>query len=363
MKREKSATVALNTLPGFRAVLFHRALARFGTPSGVVAAGEKALLSVSGIGPASARAVGNLDVSEAWEKEAGEAKKRGVTLVTIFDDSYPAGLRTIHDPPPVLYVRGTLLPADERALAIVGSRQATVYGKTVSYRLARDLAAEGVTVVSGMARGIDSAAHRGALEGGGRTIAVLGSGLDRVYPPENRRLAEEISGGGALVTEFSFGSAPEKWRFPMRNRTVSGLSLGVAVVEAAERSGALITADCALDEGREVFAVPGSITSPKSAGPHKLLREGACLVAGVGDIFDELPRLRGGVKKEHAAPSMPRLSEEQKRVLSYVGREPLHQDEVIRKAAAPSSRTLSILTALEIKGLVRRHGGGLYVRP
>ena len=360
MSDEKKITVALNTVPGFRAALFHRSLSRFSSAAGILKAGKESLTSVPGVGKAVATAVASLKAEEAWQLERDKAGEWGVDIVTFFDEGYPEILRQIHDPPPVIYLRGSITAADAHALAIVGSRAATVYGKTTAERFARALAGRGVTVVSGLARGIDSSAHRGALEGGGRTIAVLGSGMDKLYPPENNRLAAEIASSGAVVTEFPFGMGPEKRHFPMRNRTISGLSLGLIVVEAAARSGALITAHLAMEQGREVFAVPGNVSSSRSDGPNGLIRDGACLVRSIDDVFEELPYL--AARGRTAGDGLTALSDDERVILDRLGHEPLTVDEVIRRSPVPSSRTVSILTALEIKGLIRQHAGRRFVR-
>jgi DNA processing protein len=361
MSDEKRITVALNTVPGFRAALFHRSLSRFSSAAGILKAGKESLTSVPGVGKALAAAVSSLKAEEAWRHEEEKANQWGVDIVTLFDEGYPEILRQIHDPPPVLYLRGSITAADAHSLAIVGSRAATVYGKATAERFARALAGRGVTVVSGLARGIDTNAHRGALEGGGRTIAVLGSAMDRLYPAENNRLAAEIASSGAVVTEFPFGSGPDMRHFPMRNRTISGLSLGLIVVEAAARSGALITARLAMEQGREVFAVPGNVTSSRSDGPNALLRDGACLVRNVDDVFEELPYL-AATERTAGDDGLTALSDDERVILSRLGREPLTVDEVIRQSPVPSSRTVSILTALEVKGLVRQHAGRRFVR-
>ena len=360
MNDEKKITVALNTVPGFRAALFHRSLSRFSSAAGILKAGKESLSSVPGVGKAVAAAVASLEVEEAWQRERKKAGEWGVDIVTFFDEGYPEILRHIHDPPPVLYLRGSITTADAHSLAIVGSRAATVYGKATAERFARALAGRGVTVVSGLARGIDTSAHRGALEGGGRTIAVLGSGMDRLYPSENNRLAAEIASSGAVVTEFPFGSGPEKRHFPMRNRTISGLSLGLIVVEAAARSGALITAHLAMEQGREVFAVPGNVTSPRSDGPNALIRDGACLVRSIDDVFEELPYLAAAERA--TGDGLTALSDDERVILSRLGPDPLTVDEVIRQSPVPSSRTVSILTALEVKGLIRQYAGRRFVR-
>jgi DNA processing protein len=360
MKDHRKIAVALNTIPGFRAAVYHRALARFGSPAGIVEAGKSGLLGSGSTGSSVSRAVADLAVRERWNEETGKAAAAGVRIVTVFDGEYPENLRQIADPPPVLYVLGEITGSDGDAVAVVGSRAATAYGRFTAARLSRDMACRGITVVSGLARGIDSCAHGGALEAGGRTIAVLGSGMDRLYPPENRQMAEKIRRNGAVVTEFPFGCDPERWHFPLRNRIISGLSLGVVVVEAAARSGALITANMALEQNREVFAVPGNISSPKSAGPNGLIREGAKLVSTVEDILEEFPHLAG--REAAAARPLPPLSEEERALLSQLGSEPVGVDELIRLSRLPSSRLLSLLTALELKGLIGQYAGRRYIR-
>ncbi|MHB8183902.1 MAG: DNA-processing protein DprA, partial [Candidatus Desulforudaceae bacterium] len=289
-------------------------------------------------------------------------KSAGARYLTWVDEEYPEALRHIFNPPAVLYYLGEVKPEDELALALVGSRRATYYGRDTAEKLSRDLAGAGVTVVSGMARGIDTAAHKGALAAGGRTIAVLGSGLDVVYPQENDKLMHQISDSGAVVTEFSLGAAPEAWHFPVRNRIITGISRGLVVVEAAERSGALITAELAMEQGRDVMAVPGNVNSPFSRGPNRLIKQGARLVENVDDILDEIGLTRlfdtqGGEKK-----SGPKLDQDEGRVLQLIAAEPLAVDLIIRDSGLPTERVASILTFLEVKGLARRLPAGLYFK-
>lgn len=360
MTDDRKAAVALNTLDGFRAIPLHQALAACGTPPGIIEAARSGSLAArAGIPPALAKAAAGLDIESLAAGQEEQAKRFGARIVTAWDDGYPAALGETPDPPAVLYVFGSLEEADRDAVALVGSRAATEYGKIAASLLGRELARRGVTVVSGLARGIDTAAHTGALEGGGRTVAVLGCGLDTVYPAANRGLARRIASSGALVTEYAFGSPPLKHHFPLRNRIISGLSLGVVVVEAAERSGALITGALALDQGREVFAVPGNITSPKSVGPNRLIRDGAKAVTAVEDILEEFPRLR---EREPAQAGELPLSSDERDLLESLGREPVDVDDLIRRSAAPSHRTIALLGMLETKGLVTRHAGRRYVR-
>ena len=287
-------------------------------------------------------------------------------LIALADDGYPAWLRAIPDPPAVLYCDGRIEPRDRQAVAIVGARKATPYGLQATETLARELSGAGFTIVSGLARGIDAAAHRAALEAGGRTIAVLGCGLDVNYPPEHGRLREEIAASGAVLTEFPAGTQPKPSHFPQRNRIISGLSLGVVVVEAAEDSGSLITARLALEQGREVFAVPGSIDAPLSRGPHGLLKQGAKLVETVDDVIEELlpqldtavaPKRRPGFSK---AAEVPNLSPEERLLLEQMTRDPLHLDDLTERSGLTPAGVAGILLGLELKGVVRQLPGQRY---
>lgn len=284
------------------------------------------------------------------------------------DERYPAWLGTIADPPAVLYCDGLIEPQDRQALAIVGSRQATPYGLRITETLARELSGAGFTIVSGLARGIDAAAHRAALEAGGRTIAVLGCGLDMDYPLGHARLREEIAMSGAVVTEYAPGIPPRAGHFPRRNRIISGLSLGVVVVEAAEDSGSLITARLALEQGREVFAVPGSIDAPLSRGPHGLLKQGAKLVETVDDIIEDLvPQMeKAAVPTQRPMPfkamEPPDLSPEERRVWEQMSREPLHLDDLTEQSGLTPAAVSGILLGLELKGVARQLPGQRYYR-
>jgi DNA processing protein len=299
---------------------------------------------------------------------------KGVATLDLADEHYPAWLRTIPDPPPVLYCDGSLEPGDRQAVAIVGSRQATPYGLRVTDALARELSRLGFTIVSGFARGIDAAAHRAALASGGRTVAVLGCGLDVDYPSGHASLRTEIAGSGAVLTEFAPGTAPFATNFPRRNRIISGLTLGVVVVEAAEDSGSLITARLALEQGREVFAVPGPIDAPTSRGPHGLLKQGAKLVETVDDIVEELlPQLEtmrtplsqdfvatGAGGRRPFAPKPPDLSPEEQVVFRVIGREPRHLDDLTEQSRLSAAEVARILLGLELKALVHQLPGQQY---
>lgn len=288
--------------------------------------------------------------------------------LALADDGYPVWLRAISSPPDVLYCDGRIEPRDRQAIAIVGSRQATPYGLRMTETLARELSGAGFTIVSGLARGIDAAAHRAALEAGGRTIAVLGCGLDITYPPEHGRLREEVAANGAVVTEFPAGTPPKPSHFPQRNRIISGLSLGVVVVEAAEDSGSLITARFALEQGREVFAVPGSIDAPLSRGPHGLIKQGAKLVETVDDIVEDLlPQLEttGILKRRPGLPKageLPNLSPEERLLIDQMSREPLHLDDLTERSGLTPAGVAGILLGLELKAVVRQLPGQRYYR-
>ncbi len=292
--------------------------------------------------------------------EVDHLRTSGSVAISRRHPMYPARLAEIFDPPPVLYVRGELIPADEQALAIVGTRAASSYGKMAAEQLAGDLARAGVTIVSGLALGVDTAAHRGAIEAGGRTLAILGNGLDRVYPAQNARLADQITQHGALVTEFPLGIKPDAMNFPRRNRIISGLTWGTLVVEAGERSGALITAAFAAEQGREVLAVPGSIFSPKSKGTNALIRDGATPVATADEVLAELQP--GREPRQLTVADIVPLDETERALLNVLSGEPLHIDEVAREASLPMSLVSSALAMMELKGIVRQLSGMHYIR-
>ena len=313
---------------------------------------------------------------ERIRTETGRATRQ----IPLGDTAYPANLREIQAPPERLFVRGALAEDDALAIAIVGSRAATPYGLAVAERLGADLAARGVTVVSGLARGIDSAAHRGALRAGGRTIAVLGSGVDVIYPPENRLLAGEIEAQGALVSQFEPGTRPLAGHFPARNRVIAGLSLGVVVVEAASRSGSLITAGLAGDMGREVMAVPGPLTSPQSVGAHRLIQDGAALIQGWEDVVAQLPlRWRDLVKPMLATMSATQAGcrdnldhgqhaerhvedKDAGLLLRIIGEEPVGIDSIIESSGMAVGRASALLVTLEVEGRIRQLDGKRFVQ-
>ncbi|MCU0641669.1 MAG: DNA-processing protein DprA [Candidatus Margulisbacteria bacterium] len=305
----------------------------------------------------------NFPVSDIAE-ELAALQRFKAQAVTIDDENYPSSLKNIHDPPPVLYVKGGLTAGDRQAIAIVGTRKPTRSGVETAERLAGQLAALGLTIVSGLALGIDTAAHRGALLAGGRTIAVLGSGIDQIYPSSNRALAAEIEQHGALVSEFPLGQQPDKWTFPQRNRLISGLSLGVIMVEGHYDSGAMITAKEALDQGREVFAVPGNVLLEQSKGPHWLIKQGAKLVEDVQDVLDELrlPKMANvQCQMTNEGRVYPELNEEEKKVMTCLSLEPKHLDLIAAETKAPVQQISALLMMLEIKKVVRQLPGKMFI--
>ena len=296
------------------------------------------------------------------DAEMEKVQQAGAWLLTPDDEAYPPHLREIADAPPVLYVRGTLSPADSRALAIVGTRKPTNYGRNATYKLAQHLAEQDITIISGMAQGIDAMAHLGALDGGGRTIAVLGSGIDVIYPAEHKKLAARIVDHGALISEFHIGTPPEGRNFPRRNRIMSGLSLGVLVTEAPEKSGALITAGVAAEQGREVFAIPANIFNPKGRGANALIQDGAKLVMRISDILNELNIAHTNVQTRTTTQEIIPENETERLLLHHLSADPIHIDELIRLTALSAETVMSALTILELKGLAQNDGHMQYSR-
>ncbi len=351
--------IALRLVRGVGNVTYRQLLDRFASPREILRT-SPAVLTEAGISARIAREIAGFDQWKEVEAELAQLERLNARLITQTDNEYPERLRQIHDPPPFLYIRGHFAPQDNLAIAIVGARTASAYGREVARTLAQNLAGCGVCVVSGLARGIDSEAHQASLEAGGRTIAVLGSGLDVVYPREHIALAEQIAERGAVVSEFSFGSRPEAGNFPYRNRVISGLSLGTVVVEATEKIGSLITAHCALDQNREVFAVPGPVTASRSRGPHRLIKDGAKLVESIDDILSEiapaLARPDRAEKNEPRVPVVP-LEPDEERVFQLFPEEAVHVDALITGSRLEPARVLEVLLGLELKGIVTQLPG------
>jgi len=361
------ALVALNLIENVGPVRVRQLLEHFGEASAILGASRQQLLQVRNIGEEVAEAIAS------WEKtvDLGAELKRiaefGCHVVTPADGEYPELLRQIYDPPIVLYVKGELLPKDKNSVAMVGSRMTTHYGIEMTRRLAYQLAYLGVTVVSGGARGIDSAAHQGALSGKGRTIAVLGTGINLVFPPENGQLYERIVANGALITQFPFNRPGDKQTFPIRNRIVAGMTLGTVVVEANLTSGALITANFANEYGRQVFAIPGRIDSPRSKGCHDLIKKGAKLCEGAEDILSEFEYLFPATNRPPSSaetgvlPALD-LNETEQKVYATLSNEEIGIDEVIRQSGLPASAVSVALLSLEMKRLIRQLPGKIFLR-
>ena len=375
--------IALKAVEGVGCVGYRTLLAAFGSPEAVFRASASTLQLLPGIGPKTSDDIRSFADWGKAEQEVVRAETLGVSIVTCQDPLYPRNLLNIYDYPPFLYMKGSLCP-EEIGVAIVGSRLASTYGKYVTEKLSRELALKGITVVSGLARGIDSAAHRGALAGKGRTIAVLGSGLDIVYPPENEALAVDIAAQGALVTEYPFETPPNAPNFPARNRLISGISLGVVVVEAGEKSGSLITARIASEQGRSVFAVPGAIESAGSRGTNRLIKQGAKLIENVEDILEEIlpqaglppvvPERPPLLSVPEAVPDEPEtapapfsdkvegLGETENKLLSFITREPADVNTLIARSGLTAHEVQSGLLVLALGGIIRQLPGKMFLR-
>ncbi len=355
----------LKSIPGIGNLIYKRLIDRFKTPENVFAASFDELLSVDGITKKLAFLIKKSRLSDSVKRELDLIAGKNYDIITLNHKNYPALLARIADPPPFLYIYGSL-PDTAGSVAIVGSRNATAYGIVTAKNLGQELAALKITVVSGMARGIDTAAHLGALLGKGKTIAVLGSGLERIYPAENTKLFHDIAKSGAVISEFPLMAAPEPHHFPVRNRIISGLSLGTLVVEASQKSGSLITARLAGEQNREVFAVPGNIRSFKSAGTHSLIKQGAKLVENVEDILEEIPHIlkshmaENKNVREDVMKAMPAMNEDELKVFRLLEPYPVHIDDIVRKAKMDPGEISGILLQLELKGIVTQSPGKMF---
>lgn len=356
--------LALHLIPGLGNLTFKKLLEKFGNPARVLGASVTELLEVEGLRREIARRISKSEFSLPPSKVLRSLEQGGARVIIYTDPVYPEALKEIHDPPMVLYLRGLEIPKKAIFLAIVGSRGPTPYGVRVAENLSQGLARRGVGIVSGLARGIDSAAHWGCLGGHGFTVAVLGTGIDIVYPQSNKKLFEDIAAKGAVITEFPPGTPPEPRNFPIRNRIISGLSRGVVVVEATMNSGSLITASVALEQGREVYAVPGSVQSFKSRGCHFLIKQGAKLVENADDVLDEL-----GLNYRHMAktdtfktPLFPPVEESEREVYDLIGDYPIHIDEIAREGKIEPSVVSAALMRMELRGLIRQLPGKYFVR-
>lgn len=378
---ELECLLTLNAIPGLGNIRTRRLIERFGSAGKVLALNSRDIIREGIVPTLVAEGINHFSKNVSLKKEYELVKKHDVKIISYQDKEYPENLREIPDAPVILYVKGRLIKEDNLAVAVVGSRRASLYGLAVAAKIAMGLAEVGITVISGMARGIDSAAHKGALKAKGRTIAVFGCGLTHIYPPENKKLFEEIVISGCVVSEFSMETKPLAVYFPRRNRIISGLSLGVVVAEASRRSGALITSRFALEQGREVFAVPGKIDNPNTHGVHNLIKEGAVLINGADDILEELqPHLERYLKsmksdsqrsksastileeKDKASAPAADLPVPETNLYRYIVEDPLHIDEIAQQSGLSVSEAAAILLRLELKGFIRQSPGKFFVR-
>lgn len=362
IREDPLGALTLFNVSGVGSARFRALMGAFGSPAEVFNAGAAALKSVPGVDSETAASISKALTDGSAEKALQTLQSCGAQIVSIWDDVYPKPLREIHDPPALLFVRGSLPNQDELAVGIVGTRSPNVYGVRQAHRIAEELAERGVGIVSGMARGVDTSAHEGALQAKGKTYAVFGCGIDVTYPSENAALAERISQSGALISEFMPGTPPDGGFFPRRNRIISGLCRGVLVVQGSETSGALITARCALEQNREVFALPGNVEDRHSRGPHSLIRQGAALVESAEDILKTFGFGSSGRKSQEQKVLLPKLSPEEEKLVAHLSSDPVHIDHLVREMGQPVSAVLADLLGLEMKGWVVQLPGKLFVR-
>lgn len=355
---EKRYWIGFTLIKGIGSVRFKKLLDFFGNAQ-IAWEASPADLAKAGLGAKLIDRVVAIRQKVELDKILQNLQNQGIQILTWEDKEYPKRLKEINQPPPVLYLRGAFLPEDHFSVAIVGTRRVTPYGRQVAEEIASSLAANGITIVSGLARGVDSIAHQAALRAGGRTLAVLGSGVDKIYPPEHRNLAAQITGSGAIISDYAPGTPPESSNFPPRNRIISGLSMAVVVIEAGRTSGALITAEFAVEQGREVFAVPGNILAPQSKGTNKLIQQGAHPLLDTQDILQVLNLTRVSQQKK-ALKTLP-SDEIEATLLKALGFEPQHIDEIRNQTGLPVEKVSSTLVIMELKGMVRRVGNMQYV--
>jgi DNA processing protein len=361
---EYKSWLALSTVPNVGPIRFISLVKHFGSPEAVLSAPEKKLADFPDVGPTIAS---NIKRKVDWmvaEKQLELMGKNKVRLLTFKDETYPENLKSIYDPPPFLFIKGKIKKEDKNAIAIVGSRAASLYGKQIAENIGKELAKRKITIISGLAWGIDSIGHLSALKENSRTIAVFGSGLDVIYPPQNGKLVGGIIQSGAILSEFFLGTKPERQNFPRRNRLISGLSLGVVIIEAGAKSGALLTAGHALEQNREVFAVPGNIGAKTSEGTNKLIKEGAKLVTKVEDILEELKMISTlqQEEKNKIKKNLSQLSEVEKNIYSLIRDEPYHIDKIAQNTNVTTSQALSALLSLELKGFIKQLSGKMFAR-
>ncbi|MDD5595662.1 MAG: DNA-processing protein DprA [Candidatus Omnitrophica bacterium] len=358
---EFEALVLLNMVPEIGTIRLKKLLQFFTSPQNILKAPQEKLIAIYGIGEkiaAKIHAIREKDLS----KELSQAKKEKIEIITQADAQYPENLKNIIDPPIVLYLKGKLKPGDKISIGVVGSRRASFYGLNNAQNFSAQLADHGFTVVSGMARGIDTAAHKGALKNRGRTIAVMGSGFNHLYPEENKALSDQIAENGVVISEFSMNTLPFKHNFPQRNRTISGLSLGVLVVEAAQNSGALITADFALEQGREVFALPGKVDSHTSFGTNALIQQGAKLVLTIDDILEEFDFFINTKEQKNKSMQVEDKQKEIPVVYDLISAEPIQLDELIEKSSLDVQNLSCLLLQLQLGRMIKQLPGKYFVR-
>lgn len=357
------ALLDLYSVPGIGAAKMRSLISFFGTPQNVLKASERQLIQIDGIDKLTAQRIKSARDPNFVSIQMKQLENGRIKILTYWDEQYPDCLKRIYDPPAFLFTKGNQLLFDTLAIGIVGSRTPSGYGKMLTQKLTAELVQNGFTIISGFARGIDTIAHKTALEKGGTTIAVLGNGLDIVYPSENKHLMDVFGSNGLIISEYPFGTKPDAINFPKRNRLISGLSIGVLVTEAAAKSGALLTAMYALDQNREVFALPGPVSSPKSTGTNNLIKQGAKLVQTIDDILAEFTSLLN-LKNFYVQKSEPepKLNDAEKQVYQLLAVESLHIDQIALKAGITTSEALNILLILELKGHIRQMAGKMFTR-
>lgn len=355
------AALALYAVEGVGSARYRVLLQALGSPSEVFAAGERTLKSIPGVDALTAASICAARQNNSGDEILQKLQDSGAAVVSIWDSNYPARLKEIHNPPALLFVRGELPREDEICISIVGTRTPSAYGIAQAHRIAEDLASRGIGIISGMARGIDTSAHEGCLQAQGRTYAVFGCGIDLIYPAENKSIAKKIEQSGGLISEFLPDTRPDPGLFPRRNRIISGMSVGVVVVQGSESSGALITAKCALEQNREVFALPGSVEDRRSGGPHALIRQGAVLAASAEDILSEIGIGGSGAAKPEMKVKLPSLNPSEEELVKKLSSDPIHIDQLVREMDRPVPSVLADLLGLEMKGWVVQLPGKMFV--
>ena len=362
-EQEIHSLLLLTSVPGIGSFRIRKLISHFNSPSAVLKAHPQAIAKVAGIDKILAQNVFKKNEPDFADYQIQTCRKLNINILTFFDEQYPAVLKEIPDPPIILFIKGTIVPEDFISLGVVGTRMPSDYGRRATEKLTRELVRSGFSIVSGLARGIDTVAHQTCVKLGARTLAVLGSGLDIIYPPENKNLARSIIDNGAVITELPCGSKPDAVNFPKRNRIISGLSLGILVVEAGEKSGALITATSALNQNREVFAVPGNLFSLRNLGSNRLIKEGAKLVQSIDDILVEFEgRLKPLILEKSNFKTQPKdLSESEKKIWDVLSDKPVHIDLIAQQTGISTPEVLSILLTLELKNIVIQQSGKMFV--